>query len=149
MLSKCSLGPTQDVSKVTSQPRISWPFHCLQGRSLQICPWKPSPAVGPPAEGLGSHRAVVQSALVRTLAGLDAVGSREEGVKEGLSGGRQGSRGKVMGKVTAPRGKGGAMTPGHTPWRGFLFWKEIRVPKQGGGGFRSGIPPSGHIVTAS
>ena len=42
----------------------------------------------------------MQSALVRTLAGLDAVGSREEGVKEGLSGGRQGSRGKdIAGKV--------------------------------------------------
>lgn len=51
--SKRPLGATRDVSKVASQPRVSWPFRSPQGRSLQTRPWKPSPALGPLAEGLG------------------------------------------------------------------------------------------------
>lgn len=52
---------------------------------------------------------------VRTMAALDTVGSGEGQGEGGDFWGVTGEWGKVMGKVTAPRGKGDTMTPGHTP----------------------------------
>ena len=48
---------------MTSQPCVSWPFPSPQGRGLQTRPWKPSPALGPLAEGLGPPQDVDRGPL--------------------------------------------------------------------------------------